>query len=163
MPTTVSFACPKCEQPGTAEFSTSSRQIECPHCHLQLQTPDDAFVGNKLSRCLVCPSHELFIRKDFPQRLGVTIVVLGFVLSSIAWACYYTILTFVILFATAAVDVVLYLLVGGVLVCYRCGAHYRGIEGADEHGHFELETHERYRQQAARLNEHKARAPQPSH
>ena len=63
--------------------------------------PADAFVGDRLQRCLICPSHELFIRKDFPQRLGVAIVVLGFIASSIAWAFYYTNLTFVILFPNA--------------------------------------------------------------
>lgn len=113
--------------------------------------PADAFEQGKLARCIVCPSHELFIRKDFPQRLGVTIVILGFVASSIAWYFYQIVLTFAILFATALCDVLLYVLVGGVLVCYRCHAHYRGVSPSGEHAGFELETHERYRQQAARL------------
>jgi hypothetical protein len=41
--------------------------------------------------------------------------------------------------------------VGDSLVCYRCQAEYRQLPSLAEHGPFRLETHERYRQQAARL------------
>ena len=53
--------------------------------------------------------------------------------------------------ATALVDVLLFVLVGETLVCYRCGAEYRDLDSMAAHGPFSLETHERYRQQAARL------------
>jgi hypothetical protein len=55
------------------------------------------------------------------------------------------------LLATALADLALFHLMGNVLVCYRCGAHYRGVEAMEAHGGFNLETHERYRQEAARL------------
>ena len=45
----------------------------------------------------------------------------------------------------------LFTLVGDALMCYRCGAQYRGVEEMDAHGQFNLETHEKYRQLAARL------------
>ncbi len=91
-------------------------------------------------------------RKDFPQRLGVGLVVFGFIASSIAWANYQVLWTFAILFATALVDLVLYLVMGESLTCYRCHAQYRGFEEIERHGGFNLETHERYRQLAARMS-----------
>ena len=94
---------------------------------------------------------DLFVRKDFPQRVGVAIVIVGIVGSSIAWAYTYTIATFAILFATALVDVLLYWIVPDALMCYRCGAMYRLAKGIERHGAFNLETHERYRQRAARM------------
>jgi hypothetical protein len=103
----------------------------------------------------VCPSSELFARKDFPQRLGVALVIIGFVGSSIAWFNYQVLLTFTILFVTALVDLVLYIVMGESLTCYRCHAQYRGFEEIERHGGFDLETHERYRQMAARLKERK--------
>jgi hypothetical protein len=81
----------------------------------------------------------------------VGIVVVGIVASSIAWGYTFVIATFAILFATALVDVVLYLIVPDALMCYRCGAQYRMAEGMSRHGAFNLETHERHRQQVARL------------
>jgi len=45
----------------------------------------------------------------------------------------------------------LYIVMGESLTCYRCSAQYRGFEEIERHGGFNLETHERYRQMAARL------------
>ena len=83
----------------------------------------------------------------------MALVIIGFVGSSIAWANYQVFWTFAILFATALVDLVLYIVMGESLTCYRCHAQYRGFEEIELHGGFDLETHERYRQMAARLKE----------
>jgi hypothetical protein len=121
-------------------------ELVCPECHRPIRLPAGAVDGGRLSRCLVCPSVDLFVRKDFPQRLGVGLVVLGVVGSSIAWGYGHPIVTFAILFATALLDVVLYAIVPNALMCYRCAAQYRQVAGLDEHGAFELEVHERHRQ-----------------
>ncbi len=107
--------------------------------------------GQELARCLVCGSRDLFVRKDFPHRLGLAIVVGGFALSCVTWQFYWMYTTFAVLFATALVDMVLFFIVGDSLTCYRCQAEYRQLPSITEHGPFSLETHERYRQQAARL------------
>jgi len=73
------------------------------------------------------------------------------VASCVTWGMTMPIATFGILFATALIDVVLYLVVPDALMCYRCGATYRLGSGTGGHGPFNLETHERYRQQAARM------------
>jgi len=112
---------------------------------------DDAIVETRVKRCLVCPSTDLYVRKDFPQVIGVSLVVLGIVGSSIAWYQMNIAWTFGILFATALLDVLLYAWVGDALMCYRCNAQYRGVDEMDSHGNFDLETHEKYRQLAARL------------
>jgi hypothetical protein len=125
--------------------------LTCPQCSQTISIPEGAFADGRLRRCLVCPSTDLFVRKDFPQRLGVGIVVAGIAASCVTWAMTLPVATFAILFATAAADVVLYLVVPDALTCYRCGATYRMAEGASGHGPFNLETHERYRQQAARM------------
>lgn len=113
--------------------------------------PEGAWQEGRLTRCIVCPSTDLFVRKDFPQGLGVAIVVLGFAVSCITWYLYMVMATFAVLFATALADLALYLIVGDSLVCYRCRARYRDVDEIDQHEHFDLETHERYRQHAARL------------
>ncbi len=132
------------------EFGSTTDRLVCPQCAQQIHLPDSAVTDLRVARCLVCPSTDLYIRKDFPQRLGVSLVIVGLVASSIAWANYMIFWTFAILFATALVDVVLYVFVGNSLLCYRCGAQYRGVEEMESHGGFNLETHERYRQLAAR-------------
>ncbi len=133
------------------EFSSETRALACPDCGTEISVPADAIHGSELRRCLVCPSKDLYARKDFPQRLGVAIVVVGLAASCVAWAKVYLVWTFAILFATALFDVVLFFVVGNALMCYRCHAQYRGVEAMEDHGAFELETHERYRQMEARM------------
>lgn len=147
----VTFNCPACKKSSRADFETGSKELDCSHCGQKIQIPTDAIVGQRVNRCLICPSEDLFARKDFPQHLGVALVILGFIASTIAWANYHVLLSFAILFGTALVDLVLYIVMGESLSCYRCQAQYRGVEEIEKHGGFDLETHERYRQLAARI------------
>jgi len=150
----VTFACPHCEQSDKVELSPGQSEVACAHCKTALPAVEGAWEGDELKRCLICGSGDLFVRKDFPQKLGLAIVVGGLSLSCVTWFFYYTYLTFAVLFLSALADMALFMIVGESVACYRCRAEYRGQpEALKEHGPFELETHERYRQQAARLKQ----------
>lgn len=148
----VTFSCPACDCGARQEFDAATTAIACPHCGQQIKLPEGAVDGRRLQRCVVCPSHDLYIRKDFPQRVGVLLVAIGVIGSSIAWNYANLPWTFGILFGTALADLLLFLVVGNALMCYRCGAQYRGVTEMDAHGQFNLETHEKHRQVAARLS-----------
>ena len=168
----ITFACPACAATVGVDRVETRAALECPRCGATLPVPQGAIdwqtaggvtaanapaaAGSgraRLRRCLVCPSTELFARKDFPQRLGVGIVVVGFAASCVTWAWRLLVPTFAILFGTALIDVVLYLFMPECLTCYRCGARYRGDGVSDDVGGFDLETHEKHRQQQARLRQ----------
>lgn len=170
----ITYACTACDATVTHAGVETVHSLACPHCDAVVTVPADAIAWTNaaggvaepgtglpvLRRCLVCPSTELFARKDFPQRLGVGIVVAGFAASCVTWAWQLLVPTFAILFGTALVDVLLYLLMPECLTCYRCAARYRGAGGA--HGGFDLETHERHRQQRIRLREAAMARPGPT-
>jgi hypothetical protein len=149
----LAFRCPECERTGRTPLTPETSQLECDHCQANWPVPDDAVSDGMVQQCVVCRSRDLFVRKDFPQRLGVLMVVIGALASCYAWYRHQIFLAFGILFTTAAMDVLLYLLVRDALVCYRCGAHYRGFGEGAERKAFNLETHERYRQEAARQSQ----------
>ncbi len=154
----IVYSCSECGRQTAAAAIETQAGLRCPSCDRVVSLPAGAILPAtaaeppRLTRCVVCPSAELFVRKNFPQRIGVGIVVVGFAASCVAWAYRELILTFGILFATAAIDVVLYFLVPECLTCYRCGARYTGPGITDRFGGFNLETHEKHRQQAARQN-----------
>ena len=170
----ITYACPACGATVAVEDAERTRPLVCPRCAATIDVPADAVGWSgpggepaaagtgllRLRRCLVCPCTELFVRKDFPQRLGVAIVVAGFAASCVTWAWQLLIPTFAILFGTAIVDVILYLLMPECLTCYRCGARYRGAAGP--FGGFELEVHEKHRQQRIRLAERSVARPPAS-
>lgn len=149
----VSYACCQCHRTNRQELDESTTTLRCASCGYEQGVPPGAVKEGRVRRCVVCPSSDLFVRKDFSQRLGLTIIVLGFVASSVAWFYYRQHLAFAILVGTALLDVVLYVLVRNLLQCYRCRAEYRGVEGLEAYEGFDLETHERHRQQQARLAE----------
>ncbi len=151
----VTFRCPHCDQLAIAPLTEPATEFACSSCQATFQPSASAIQDGIVQQCLVCPCRELYVRKDFSQAVGVTIVVIGFVISSVFWFYRMPIWTYATLFASALIDVVLYLTVGNVLQCYQCQAQYRGLkmleEPGGEHEGFDLETHEKHRQQQIRL------------
>jgi hypothetical protein len=164
----ITYACPACHATTSNDGIENRESLECSACGALLPIPPDALAGHDggdvptplLQRCMACPSQELFVRKDFPQRVGVAIVVAGLAASCVAWANRELVMTFGILFGTALLDVVLFLFMPNCLTCYRCGARYSGAGVASQlggpdadggrFGAFDLETHEKHRQLVAR-------------
>lgn len=106
-----------------------------------------------MRECAVCGCRDLWRQKDFPQKLGLFCVVLAASLSTLAWWYYEPQWALGILLAFAAADLLLFGLMKDVLVCYRCAARYRQPGALAETAPYNLETAERYRQEAARLAE----------
>ena len=99
----------------------------------------------QLRRCPVCGCRELFVRKDFPQLLGLLLVVatasgaiLLFLLNRAKWA-------YGLLAAMVVADVVLSLAAGRCLVCYRCRSEFRGIEIPRDQAGWDLAIGDKYR------------------
>ena len=112
-----------CLRPDGCSSFWMNITYHCPACHKSIRDEVSARIefsrlpGMSRANCdsrerdyrqpakpLPCvPEHRsVFARKDFPQRLGVALVILGFVGSSIAWANYQVFWTFAILFAHRA-------------------------------------------------------------
>jgi hypothetical protein len=132
----IVYSCPGCGGPTAAAAIETRPTLSCPRCSRSISLPEGAILPATAT--------------EPPRLTGVGIVVVGFAASCVAWAYRELFLTFGILFATAAIDVVLYFLVPECLTCYRCGARYTGPGITDRFGGFNLETHEKHRQQAAR-------------
>jgi hypothetical protein len=124
----------------------------CAHCKAEMRLRPEAFSGDRLQQCALCGTADLYAQKDFPHRLGLAIVIVGIVASSIAWANYLYPVAIGILMVTAVLDLLLYYVVGNVLVCYRCLAQYRGAGCGPPHRPFDLAIGERYRQERMRLD-----------
>jgi hypothetical protein len=100
-----------------------------------------------LQQCPRCGCRDLFIRKDFPQKLGLTLVVVAavaFLVLAASRQRFY--LGAIVLFAAALIDALLYAFVPKLTVCYRCRTEFRGVPINPEHEGFELAVGEKYRQ-----------------
>lgn len=146
----ILFQCPSCEHSRLSEVGLESGSLDCEGCHWSREIRPEDLAAGRPQRCLVCGCDDLWRQKDFPQRLGVAMVALGAILSTIAWAYYMPATALGVLLAFALADLVLFVVMQDVLVCYRCHARYRDAILTDDHPRFNLETAERYRQEAAR-------------
>jgi hypothetical protein len=149
----VTLACPSCEQPDVTPINHAC-DWQCTACdhrlHLNAAEPE-------LPACLVCGNHELYKQKDFPHWLGMTILIVALVLSTITYYWYEKWWSWSFLIGSAIIDGSMYLLVGDVIVCYRCQAHYRGFTPTDAHQPFEIAIGERYRQEKIRMEQLKSK------
>lgn len=100
-----------------------------------------------LTQCPNCGCRDLFVRKDFPQKLGMTIVVLAgmtFLWLAASRSSFY--LGAILLLVAVLIDAAMYFFVGKVTVCYRCRSEFRDVPINPRHEAFELAIAEKYRQ-----------------
>ena len=101
-----------------------------------------------LEQCPACGCRDLFIRKDFPQKLGLSIVVVaGVTFLALAASRQRFYLGALVLLAAVLLDALLYWFVPKITVCYRCRAEFRDHPINPEHEGFELAIGEKYRRQ----------------
>jgi hypothetical protein len=99
-----------------------------------------------LEECPKCGCRDLFVRKDFPQKLGLGFVIvaaIAFIILAASRTNFY--LGAMILCTAALIDVVLYTFVKRITVCYKCRAEFRDVPLNPKHEGFELAVGEKYR------------------
>lgn len=144
----IYFACPSCAQAARIDLPATC-EWQCQRCDHLLHIPA-AGPDGKVAACVICGNEEFFVKKDFPHWLGLSILTFACLAFLIANAVRHQWLAWVILIGSAIVDGALYLWVGDVTVCYRCGTHLRGFPANAEHKPFEIGVAERFRQERIR-------------
>ncbi len=119
--------------------------MECPRCHIhhRMRVTNSMRDRQLVDQCAVCGGGELFVRKDFPQRLGVGIVVV-FGLAAVYAFTFSVLVAWSILAAAALIDLLIYAVIGRVTTCYACRAEYRKCPLNADHEGFDLATSEKY-------------------
>ena len=152
------FTCPKCDTVGITDATEISRVLKCDSCNWHRQFPEADIRGETPQRCLACGNEDLWRQKDFPQGLGLLMVIAGATMATIAWAWYEPLISMGILMVFALIDMLLFVFMKDVLVCYRCRARHRKAVIHEDHPRFDLELNERYRQEEKRLTESERRS-----
>jgi hypothetical protein len=137
----IELACPQCRAavtcrvPGVDDF-----QKNCPACGAEAARPSSAMAErNEIDRCATvdCGCADFFVQRDFSQKVGILVFVIGAVLAPWTW--------YLSLVAAAILDWLLYHFVGDVTICYKCAAHYRGARPNPDHKVFDLVLYDDYK------------------
>jgi hypothetical protein len=132
----IAFACRAC---GREALSGADGRGACGACGQPGALDVTGLVGDPphVDRCPACDGRQLYVQRDFNQKVGLGVVVVGALL--VPFTPFYS-----SLFAAALVDAVLYALVPEITVCYRCHAHFRGFARNPQHQPFDLHLAEQY-------------------
>jgi len=144
----LTFQCPACSRTVATRVSTDSTSVGCA-CGWQRSIDPGSWNDGHPRQCLACGNADLWRQKDFPQRLGIAIIAVQIVLTTMFWSWRRPVWTYTTLIVFAVLDMVLFAVLPDVLVCYRCRARH-GTSGGDDRTTFDLETAERYRQERLR-------------
>ena len=132
----IAFACSGCR--GEVA-SAPGEPATCAGCGAvtTLTVPDALRRGEAVEACPACGGKNLYVQRDFNQKVGLAVVIVGAALAP--FTPFYS-----SLFVAAAIDAVLYALLPEITVCYRCHAHFRGFARNPKHEAFDLHLAEQY-------------------
>jgi len=151
----LTYQCPECEAVNRVAGAESAPEFTCNACGYKRQGKAGSIVAEGVCHCPYCGTEKLYIQKDFPQGLGLLIVISGFALATYFWFLVRPMATYGVLIASALLDLFLWKKVPDVAMCYRCLGQMRGpdVKPLGRFGPFDLEVGETFRQERIRVAE----------
>ena len=133
--------CQKCDAGLPVAAGDPSESIKCGRCGhvLPLSFTESVRSDSQVDLCPVCTGAEFYIRKDFDPKVGLTVVVIGAVISGVFYWFGEDLVAYGILGGAALIDLIVYGRLGDVTVCYRCHTEFRGKYRRTA-SHFDLHT-----------------------
>ena len=120
--------CPKCDAGLPVHAADAPAAIKCGRCGRQipLHVTEAVREDRAVDRCPVCGGAEFYIRKDFDPKLGLTVVIIGALISGTFYWYGRDLIAYSILASAALIDLVVYGRLKDITVCYRCHSEFRG-------------------------------------
>lgn len=128
----VRYECNKCGREVRANDVTDENSLVC-SCGERGQFLPDAIRDHKICRCPLCGTDELYLQKDFPERVGLALVVIAFIVATIFWYNYSWVGAIGTLVSVTLVDFAFFHTRKDVTVCYRCLAQFRKMTNHPDH------------------------------
>ena len=124
----VTLKCPSCESRLPVAVEGSAEQITCGRCGRAISLAfTQALRGDRaVDVCPVCEGADFYIRKDFDPKLGVTVIIIGVLVSAGFYGFGMDLVAYGVLAGVVLLDFVIYQRLGDLTVCYRCHTEFRG-------------------------------------
>ena len=120
--------CPKCDAGLPVSADRRAGAINCGGCgrEIPLSFSDAVRNDRAVDRCPVCGGGDFYIRKDFDPKIGLTVVIVGALISAGFYWFGRDLIAYSILGGAALIDLVVYGRLKDLTVCYRCHTEFRG-------------------------------------
>jgi hypothetical protein len=133
--------CPQCDAALPVAAATAPPEIKCGKCGrtMPLAISDAVRADREVDQCPVCQGGDFYIRKDFNPQLGLTVVIIGALISGVFYWFGQDLVAYSVLGGAALIDLFVYGRLKDITVCYRCHSEFRGAY-ARTAGTFDLHT-----------------------
>ncbi len=120
--------CPNCDAGLPVSASQAAAAITCGGCgrEMSLTWTDALRAGSGVDRCPVCDGGNFYTRKDFDPKVGLTVVIIGALVSAGFYWYGRDLIAYSILGAATLIDLAIYRRLKDLTVCYRCHSEFRG-------------------------------------
>ena len=120
--------CPKCDAGLPVSAADAPGSITCGGCGRDIPLSVSAALreGRAVDRCPVCSGSEFYIRKDFDPKIGLSVVIVGALISAAFYWYGRDLIAYSILGAATLIDLFIYGRLKDLTVCYRCHSEFRG-------------------------------------
>jgi len=110
------------------DASDMSPAIRCGGCgrEITLTISEAVRTDQTVDCCPVCGGADFYVRKDFDPKLGLTVVIVGAIISASFYWFGRDLIAYGILASAALIDLIVYGRLRDVTVCYRCHSEFRG-------------------------------------
>ncbi len=113
---------------------------KCTRCGVEtsLDISDRMLEDNQVDVCPNCGRRAFYVQRDFNRNLGLVIVIVCAVIGLFFVFLDRPFLFYASLGVGVLIDLVLYLALPDVTICYACQAIFRGATRNPDHGGFDL-------------------------
>ena len=120
--------CPQCDAGLSVGAADAPAAITCGGCGRDIPLSFTAALkeDRAVDRCPVCDGGDFYIRKDFDPKVGLTIVIIGALISATFYWYGRDLIAYSILGAATLIDLAIYGRLKDLTICYRCHSEFRG-------------------------------------
>jgi hypothetical protein len=124
----LTLICPDCASRLPIAAADAPDAVTCGRCNraIPLSVSEKLRADAEVDRCPVCEGGQFYTRKDFDPKLGLTVIIIGALVSAGFYWYGMDLIAYGVLGAAALLDLVVYGRLRDLSICYRCHAEFRG-------------------------------------
>lgn len=140
----ISFRCPECQAGNRVQSTHAESSCEACGRHLPMVLSENILHHSQVDVCPRCGKTDFYVQRDFNGKIGLGIAVLFALVGLVFVALDRPVYFYACLGAAAIIDLLLYLSLPEITICYSCKTAFRGARRNPAHQPFDLHIADMY-------------------
>ena len=140
----ISFRCDACQAVNHVRASQTDTTCQACGQDLPMAVSIGILHNNQVDVCPRCGKTDFYVQRDFNGKIGLGIAVIFALIGLVFVGLDRPVYFYACLGAAAIIDLVLYLSLPEITICYSCKTAFRGARKNPVHQPFDLHTADMY-------------------